>query len=310
MADNRALMAAFQKVRADVDQALEQTRRKEEAARAAEEAKRAQERREKRQGSAAAKQSGKASAGEANSARESKSEQSMVKAARVTPLQASSSAAKQASARVSENTAVRAPRTYSPKGAFGAVLAGAAQASGAVFRESPALQGESAGKRSKAPLTNKADLQIKPCRTANAKSCIPVLRAPLQRRRMQDIERIVPGEQIGPCKQRQDGRQKLTVVKIVSCGLVVPICPRAVRYELKMDVKTRVLSVEDDRSVQLVRNSPGPNAVIPFRLLNSCRGCRFLNAQPMLSRRLKRIKSSSSAVKRGRVKRRSSRRSA
>ena len=55
MADNRALMAAFQKVRADVDQALEQTRRKEEAARAAEEAKRAQERREKRQGSAAAK---------------------------------------------------------------------------------------------------------------------------------------------------------------------------------------------------------------------------------------------------------------
>ena len=44
MADNRALMAAFQKVRADVDQALEQTRRKEEAARAAEEAKRAQER--------------------------------------------------------------------------------------------------------------------------------------------------------------------------------------------------------------------------------------------------------------------------
>lgn len=36
------------------------------------------------------------------------------------------------------------------------MLAGAAQASGAVFRESPALQGESAGKRSKAPLTNKA----------------------------------------------------------------------------------------------------------------------------------------------------------
>lgn len=86
MADNRALMAAFQKVRADVDQALEQTRRKEEAARAAEEAKRAQERREKRQGSAAAKQSDKASAGEANSARESKSQQSMVKAARVTPF--------------------------------------------------------------------------------------------------------------------------------------------------------------------------------------------------------------------------------
>ena len=156
MADNRALMAAFQKVRADVDQALEQTRRKEEAARTAEEAKRAQERREKRQGSAAAKQSGKASAGEANSARESKSEQSMVKAARVTPLQTSSSAAKPASAKVPENTSVRAPRTYSPKGAFGAVLAGAAQASGAVFRESPALQGESAGKRSKAPLTNKA----------------------------------------------------------------------------------------------------------------------------------------------------------
>ena len=156
MADNRALMAAFQKVRADVDQALEQTRRKEEAARAAEEAKRAQERREKRQGSAAAKQSGKASAGEANSARESKSEQSMVKAARVTPLQASSSAAEQPSAKAPENTSVRAPRTYSPKGAFGAVLAGAAQASGAVFRESPALQGESAGKRSKAPLTNKA----------------------------------------------------------------------------------------------------------------------------------------------------------
>lgn len=86
MADNRALMAAFQKVRADVDQALEQTRRKEEAVRAAEEAKRAQDRREKRQGSAAAKQSGKASAGEANSAGESKSQQSMVKAARVPPF--------------------------------------------------------------------------------------------------------------------------------------------------------------------------------------------------------------------------------
>ena len=100
MADNRALMAAFQKVRADVDQALEQTRRKEEAARAAEEAKRAQERREKRQGSAAAKPSDKVSAGEANSARESKSQQSMVKAARVTPLQTSSSAAKPASAKV------------------------------------------------------------------------------------------------------------------------------------------------------------------------------------------------------------------
>ena len=273
MADNRALMAAFQKVRADVDQALEQTRRKEEAARAAEEAKRAQERREKRQGSAAAKPSDKVSAGEANSARESKSQQSMVKAARVTPLQTSSSAAKPASAKVPENTSVRAPRSYSPKGAFGAVLAGAAQASGAVFRESPALQGESAGKRSKAPLTNKA---------ASADKTV------------------------------QNGKREILHPRFesVSCGLVVPICPRAVRYELKMDVKTRVLSVEDDRSVQLVRNSPGQNAVIPFRLLNSCRGCRFLNAQPMLSRRLKRIKSSSSAVKRGRVKRRSSRRSA
>ena len=156
----------------------------------------------------------------------------------------------------------------------------------------------------------KPHLQIKPLRTASAKSCILVLRAPLQRRRMQDIERFVPGGQIGPCKERQDGRQKLTIVKIVSCGLVVPICPRAVRHELKMDVKTRVPSAGDDRSVQLVRNSPGPNAVIPFRLLNSCRGCRFLNAQPMLSRRLKRIKSSSSAVKRGRAKQRSSRRSA
>ena len=299
MADNRALMAAFQKVRADVDQALEQTRRKEEAARAAEEAKRAQERREKRQGSAAAKQSGKASAGEANSAKESKSQQSMVKAARVTPLQASSSAAKQASAKVPENTSVRTPRTYSPKGAFGAVLAGAAQASGAVFRESPALQGESAGKRSKAPLTNKA---------ASADKTVQNGKREILHPRFESAS--VPGEQIGPCKQRQVGRQKLTAVKIVSCGLVVPICPRAVRHELKMDVKTRVLSVEDDRSVQLVRNSPGPNAVIPFRLLKSCRGCRFLNAQPMLSRRLKRIKSSSSAVKRGRVKRRSSRRSA
>ena len=167
-------------------------------------------------------------------------------------------------------------------------------------------QGNAARRRS--PI--KPHLQIKPLRTASAKSCILVLRAPLQRRRMQDIERFVPGGQIGPCKERQDGRQKLTIVKIVSCGLVVPICPRAVRHELKMDVKTRVPSAGDDRSVQLVRNSPGPNAVIPFRLLNSCRGCRFLNAQPMLSRRLKRIKSSSSAVKRGRVKRRSSRRSA
>lgn len=45
MADNRALFAAFQKVRADVDQALEETRRKEAQQRAAEEAKRLEERR-------------------------------------------------------------------------------------------------------------------------------------------------------------------------------------------------------------------------------------------------------------------------
>lgn len=278
MADNRALMAAFQKVRADVDQALEQTRRKEEAVRAAEEAKRAQDRREKRQGSAAAKQSGKASAGEANSAGESKSQQSMVKAARVPPLQASSSAAEQPSAKVPENTSVRAPRTYSPRVLSERCLPALLRRPALFFVSLLRCRGKAQGNAARRRSPIKPHLQIKPCRTANAKSCIPVLRAHLQRRRMQDIERIVPGEQIGPCKQRQDGRQKLTVVKIVSCGLVVPICPRAVRYELKMDVKTRVLSVEDDRSVQLVRNSPGPNAVIPFRLLNSCRGCLFLNA--------------------------------
>uniref|UniRef100_UPI003FD8177E hypothetical protein n=1 Tax=Sutterella sp. TaxID=1981025 RepID=UPI003FD8177E len=53
MTDNRALFAAFQKVRADVDQALVETRRKEAEAREAEEKKRLAERRAKRAGGAA-----------------------------------------------------------------------------------------------------------------------------------------------------------------------------------------------------------------------------------------------------------------
>ena len=148
------------------------------------------------------------------------------------------------------------------------MLAGAAQASGAVFRESPALQGESAGKRSKAPLTNKAASADKTVQNGKREILHPRFESASAAKANAGHREDRSGRADRPCKQRQDGRQKLTVVKIVSCGLVVPICPRAVRHELKMGVKTRVLSVEDDRSVQLVRNSPWPNAYpnSPFEL--------------------------------------------
>ena len=124
MADNRALMAAFQKVRVDVDQALEQTRRKEEAARAAEEAKRMAERRAKRAGVELSKSSKGTSTLDAR--------KSTAKKPAEPPKSAPVKTAPKA-------PAAPAPRTYTPTGAFGAVLAGAAKASGAVFREAPAL---------------------------------------------------------------------------------------------------------------------------------------------------------------------------
>lgn len=113
MADNRALMAAFQKVRKDVDQALEVTRRKEEEARAREEAKRLAERRAKRLGIEPPK-----------------------------PKPQPAPAPKPQPKPRPEPAAAPEPRKYSPSSAFGAVLAGAAQASGAVFREASQLRAE------------------------------------------------------------------------------------------------------------------------------------------------------------------------
>lgn len=125
MADNRALFAAFQKVRADVDQALEETRRKEAEKRAAEEAARLEERRRKRAGIPGEKLA-------------AKSVSQSVEKAPAKPL------LKPAPRPVGKPSAASSPkpqppkelqRFSTPKGAFGSMLADAAAASGARFRE-------------------------------------------------------------------------------------------------------------------------------------------------------------------------------
>lgn len=120
MADNRALFAAFQKVRADVDQALEETRRKEAEKRAAEEAARLEERRLKRAGIPAAKSPAKSAP------------VSLPKA----PAKPGAPAAKPLPKPVAKPQLPKEPQKFAaPKGAFGSMLADAAAASGAVFRE-------------------------------------------------------------------------------------------------------------------------------------------------------------------------------
>lgn len=120
MADNRALFAAFQKVRADVDQALEDTRRKEAEKRAAEEAARLEERRLKRAGIPAAKSPAKSAP------------VSLPKA----PAKPGAPAAKPLPKPVAKPQLPKEPQKFAaPKGAFGSMLADASAASGAVFRE-------------------------------------------------------------------------------------------------------------------------------------------------------------------------------
>lgn len=125
MADNRALFAAFQKVRADVDQALEETRRKEAEKRAAEEAARLEERRSKRAGIP----------GERLAA---KSVPQSVEKAPAKPLlkPAPRPVGKPSAASSPKPQPPKEPQRFStPKGAFGSMLADAAAASGARFRE-------------------------------------------------------------------------------------------------------------------------------------------------------------------------------
>ena len=125
MADNRALFAAFQKVRADVDQALEETRRKEAEKRAAEEAARLEERRRKRAGIPGEKLA-------------AKSVPQSVEKAPAKPLLKSAPrpVGKPSSASSPKPQPSKEPQRFStPKGAFGSMLADAAAASGARFRE-------------------------------------------------------------------------------------------------------------------------------------------------------------------------------
>ncbi len=135
MTDNRALFAAFQKVRADVDQALVETRRKEAEAREAEEKKRLAERRAKRAGGAAkALQTPPAK----TAAAPEPAQRAPAPAAARRPATLSAPAAGRAAPEPPQTiqTPQTAPRrTLSPKGAFGSALASAAEASGAVFRE-------------------------------------------------------------------------------------------------------------------------------------------------------------------------------
>lgn len=125
MADNRALFAAFQKVRADVDQALEETRRKEAEKRAAEEAARLEERRRKRAGIPGEKLA-------------AKSVSQSVEKAPAKPLlkPAPRPVGKPSAASSPKPQPPKEPQRFStPKGAFGSMLADAAAASGARFRE-------------------------------------------------------------------------------------------------------------------------------------------------------------------------------
>ena len=156
MADNRALFAAFQKVRADVDQALEETRRKEAEKRAAEEAARLEERRLKRAGIPAAKPLQKSAP------------VSLPKA----PAKPAAPAAKPLPRPVAKPQPPKEPQKFAaPKGAFGSMLADAAAASGAVFREAgsraPAKDRKTAQEKTEvreAPKNQTAPAGAKPAR--------------------------------------------------------------------------------------------------------------------------------------------------
>ncbi|MDO5531320.1 ATP-dependent RNA helicase HrpA [Sutterella sp.] len=152
MADNRALFAAFQKVRADVDQALEETRKKEALAREAEERRRLEEKRAKRAGvsSLGSRQSAEKHAGSpaktvntqsAHSSAERRpssrpAQQTQAPVRNAVPQKKAGAQPVTSSAGTKTRVAqTPARRVLTPKGAFGSVLASAAEASGAVFHE-------------------------------------------------------------------------------------------------------------------------------------------------------------------------------
>ena len=128
MAGDRALFAAFQKVRGDLEGALEQTRKKEEAARAREEAERLRMRREGFSKQAAAKGAS-----------------ALVRGPAMQETGKKSAAAAKSAAQVQPQPAAAEPRRLSKAaaaGAFGSLLADAANSAGAVFRSAEALKSE------------------------------------------------------------------------------------------------------------------------------------------------------------------------
>lgn len=128
MAGDRALFAAFQKVRGDLEGALEQTRKKEEAARAREEAERLRMRREGFSKQAAAKGASALVRGPAMQEKGKKSAAAAKSAAQAQPQPAAAEPK-----RLSKAAAA---------GAFGSLLADAANSAGAVFRSAEALKSE------------------------------------------------------------------------------------------------------------------------------------------------------------------------
>ncbi len=174
MADNRALFAAFQKVRADVDQALSETRRKEALAREAEEAKRLEERRRARgvkAGAPAPAKAAPAAAAPRPAAEASKAGVNPVKPIKpMKPASSSAPASPRKTDKPADSAAVNSAATASLRregmGGFGAALANAAERSGAVFRS--AAEKETAQKAA-AEAARKAEKASRAVREAKAR---------------------------------------------------------------------------------------------------------------------------------------------
>lgn len=191
MADNRALFAAFQKVRADVDQALEETRRKEAEKRAAEEAARLEERRSKRAGIP----------GERLAA---KSVPQSVEKAPAKPLlkPAPRPVGKPSAASSPKPQPPKEPQRFStPKGAFGSMLADAAAASGARFREAKGRDSAQDRKNPEvreAPKNQNASVVGDPSKAVRAN--------PVRRESPAPQRRGLPNEQKRPAARRPETR--------------------------------------------------------------------------------------------------------
>lgn len=191
MADNRALFAAFQKVRADVDQALEETRRKEAEKRAAEEAARLEERRRKRAGIP----------GERLAA---KSVPQSVEKAPPKPLlkPAPRPVGKPSAASSPKPQPPKEPQRFStPKGAFGSMLADAAAASGARFREAKGRDSAQDRKNPEvreAPKNQNASVVGDPSKAVRAN--------PARRESPAPQRRGLPNEQKRPAARRPETR--------------------------------------------------------------------------------------------------------